>query len=50
MDISKILVIIENIAAAIEALLNGAGLATPAFVKDFLGDLMAKAKEDAAAE
>ncbi len=47
---AKILVIIENIAAAIEALLNGVGLATPAFVKDFLGDLMAKAKDEYPAE
>ncbi len=46
----KIIEIVKNIAAAIEALLNGAGLATPSFVKDFLADLMAKAEAEYPAE
>lgn len=48
-----LIAIIENIAAAVEAILNAVGLATPDFVKSLLTDLKKKVQEsddDAAAE
>ncbi len=44
----KIIVIIENLIAGIRALFAGAGLEVPAYVSQFVNDLMGKVKDETA--
>ncbi len=47
---ATIINVIESIAAAVEALLNALGLATPDFVKEMLSNAKDKIREEIAAE